>query len=238
MEEDIIRTAARSAVDRASVINIKLNADSFVKELVEASQRFHKNAAKKLFYSEVITSLLQAITEHQAMCKYGPNCPYEQKYHEIIYYVRQELESIEGEATAITPVAVPLALTHLHPTVQKVAGSRFVSGHYSDAIQKACTALEQAVQIKSGQPAGTTGASVMTTAFSKNSPLIRLAIDPNEQFGFMALYQGAVMALRNHFAHSLTELTDTARALEWLGFFSALFYMLDEAQYMVASPTP
>ncbi|MDO7884294.1 TIGR02391 family protein [Hymenobacter cheonanensis] len=121
-------------------------------------------------------------------------------------------------------------LSHLHPTVQQAASSRFTSAHYSDAIQKACTALEKAVQVKASLSTTTTGVSVMTTAFSKNSPLIHMADDPNEQFGFMALYQGAIMALRNHFAHNLTELTDPARALEWLAFLSALFYKLDEAQ--------
>jgi uncharacterized protein (TIGR02391 family) len=136
---------------------------------------------------------------------------------------------------AVRSTTNPLA--HLHPTVQKVAGSRFISGHYSDAIQKACTALEKAVQLKAGLPTTTTGASVMTTAFSKNNALLHVADDPNEQFGFMALYQGAVMALRNHFAHSLTELTDPARSLEWLGFFSALFYKLDEAQPTATPPT-
>ncbi|MGI4874252.1 MAG: TIGR02391 family protein [Janthinobacterium lividum] len=128
------------------------------------------------------------------------------------------------------------SLIHLHPTVQAAASSRFDSAHYSDAIQKACTALEKAVQVKSGLPATTVGASVMTTALSKNNPLLHMADDPNEQFGFMALYQGAVLALRNHFAHSLTELTDPARALEWLSFISALFYKLDEAQPMNSPP--
>jgi uncharacterized protein (TIGR02391 family) len=139
---------------------------------------------------------------------------------------------------SLLPSSSTYALTHLHPLVQSAASSRFATAHYSDAIQKACTALEKAVQIKSGLPATTTGASVMTTAFSKNNALIHMADDPNEQFGFMALYQGTVMALRNHFAHSLTELTDPARALEWLGFISALFYKLDDAQPMSTPPTP
>ena len=122
----------------------------------------------------------------------------------------------------------------MHPIVQQAAGSRFDSTHYSDAIQKPCTALEKAVQAKSGQPATATGTSLMTTAFSQKNALIQLTTDPTEQFGFMNLYQGTVQALRNHFAHNLTELTDPARALEWLGFISALFYKLDES----ATTTP
>jgi uncharacterized protein (TIGR02391 family) len=132
----------------------------------------------------------------------------------------------------------PIALSILHPVIQQAAGSRFASGHYSDAIQKACTALEKVVQAKAGQPATITGTSLMTTAFSKNSPLIQVAADPNEQFGFMNLYQGAVQALRNHYAHNLTELTDPTRALEWLGFISALLYKLDEAPPMAIISMP
>ena len=123
---------------------------------------------------------------------------------------------------------VPIATAGLHPAIQQAIGLRFFHGFYSDSIQKACTALEKAVQVKSAQPITTVGASVMTTAFSKNNPLLHLAADSNEQFGFMSLYQGAVMALRNHYAHNLTELTDPARALEWLSFISTLFYKLDE----------
>jgi uncharacterized protein (TIGR02391 family) len=151
-------------------------------------------------------------------------------YHEVLptSAAKHFLAAQKQHAVMVSP-AIPISLATLHPTLQQAAGSRFASGHYSDAIQKACTALEKVVQAKVGQPATITGTSLMTTAFSKNNPLIQLAADPNEQLGFMNLYQGTVQALRNHYAHNLTELTDPARALEWLGFISALFYKLDDA---------
>ena len=151
-------------------------------------------------------------------------------------YLQQQQE--HGQLPPNRQDIAPLALSTLHPAVQHAAGSRFACAHYSDAIQKACTALEKAVQAKAGQPATVTGTSLMTTAFSQKNALIQLANDHTEQFGFMNLYQGAVQALRNHFAHNLTELTDPGRALEWLGFISALFYKLDEAQPLATSPTP
>lgn len=155
----------------------------------------------------------------------------------LVSNIERHLENLTDKMIANRTVQQP-SLAHLHSTVQQVASSRFASAHYSDAIQKACTALEKAVQVKSGQPATAAGTSVMTTAFSKNNALIHLSNDPNEQFGFMNLYQGAVQALRNHFAHGLIELTDPARALEWLGFISALFYKLDEAQPQATPPSP
>jgi uncharacterized protein (TIGR02391 family) len=121
------------------------------------------------------------------------------------------------------------ALIHLHPTVQSSATSLFASAHYPQAILAACTALDKAVQAKAQLPASTVGTALMTKAFSANQPIIRLAQDANEQMGFMNLYQGSVQAIRNHYAHNLTEIP-VARALEWLSFLSALFYKLDEAQ--------
>jgi uncharacterized protein (TIGR02391 family) len=121
------------------------------------------------------------------------------------------------------------SLAHLHPTIQQVIGSLFASNHYPQAILAACTALDKAVQAKAQLPPTTVGTALMTTAFSAKSPLIQLSQDANEQMGFMNLYQGSVQAIRNHYAHNLTEIP-AARALEWLSFISALFYKLDEAQ--------
>jgi uncharacterized protein (TIGR02391 family) len=134
--------------------------------------------------------------------------------------------------------AMPLpTLAPLHLTIQQTASGLWANNHYRQAVLDSCIALDKAVQDKASLPATTTGVSLMTTAFSANQPLIRLSQDRNEQAGFMNLYQGSVQAIRNHYAHNLTEI-DPARALEWLSFISALFYKLDEAQPTLVSPTP
>jgi uncharacterized protein (TIGR02391 family) len=125
-------------------------------------------------------------------------------------------------------------LANLHATVQQAAGSLLASAHYPQAILAACTALDKVVQNRAKLPATTVGTALMTTAFSAKNPLIQVSQDTNEQIGFMNLYQGSVQAIRNHYAHNLTEIP-AARALEWLGFISALFYKLDEAQPIPAS---
>jgi hypothetical protein len=56
--------------------------------------------------------------------------------------------------------------------------------------------------------------------------------------GFMNLYQGTVQAIRNHYGHNLTEIADPIRALEWLGFISALFRVLDESILTVSPLAP
>jgi hypothetical protein len=92
--------------------------------------------------------------------------------------------------------------------------------------------LEKAIQQKSGQSASVTGTALIGRAFPKDNPLIHLSDDQGEREGYGFLYRGLLQAIRNHYAHNLTEIP-AARALEWLSFISALFYKLGEAQ-----PTP
>jgi uncharacterized protein (TIGR02391 family) len=127
------------------------------------------------------------------------------------------------------------SLAHLHPTIQQAAGSRFASAHYSDAVEKACIALEKAVRDKASLPSDLGGSDLMNRVFSQANPMITLSPERGEREGYMFLFRGMWQALRNHHAHNDTA-TDPARALEWLGFISALFYKLDDAQ--PTAPTP
>lgn len=146
--------------------------------------------------------------------------------------LRQKIDFISVYIPSLPPShseSGPAAsLTHLHPTIQQAAGSRFDSAHYADAISAACTALDKAVAAKAQRP-DLNGKQLMDVAFTPKNPLVRLSGNDNEQTGFMLLYQGSVQAIRNHYAHNLTEIP-APRALEWLSFISALFYKLDEAQ--------
>ena len=235
-EEEIIKKQAKEAVTVAERYSIR-KTEAYLNAIVEASSRLYKGQAKSVFFNEAIRQVKDKVNAHRSTCSKGAGCPTEQKYEEITFYLRQELDAL-GTAIAIVPSAVSLAnpsilptvtsLIHLHPTVQQVTSSLFASAHYPQALLAACTALDKAVQAKAALPATTVGTALMTTAFSAKSPLIKLASDPNEQMGFMNLYQGSVQAIRNHYAHNITEIP-AARALEWLGFISALFYKLDEA---------
>lgn len=134
-------------------------------------------------------------------------------------------------------ITQPISITTLHSAVQQAVGSRFADGYYSDALHKACTALEKAVQDKANQPTEPTGATLMSKVFSKDKPLLTVSSNQGEQEGYMFLYRGLAQAIRNHYAHNDPAI-DPARALEWLGFISALFYKLDEAQPIVPEPAP
>ena len=150
-------------------------------------------------------------------------------------FIMEQEEQTQSGSPSVNP-GLTFSLAHLHPTVQQAASSRFASAHYADAISATCTALDKAVAAKTQRP-DLNGKQLMDVAFTPRNPLVRLSQNDNEQTGFMLLYQGSVQAIRNHYAHNLTEIP-AARALEWLGFISALFYKLDEAQPSATTPTP
>ena len=124
---------------------------------------------------------------------------------------------------------VPLALSSLHPLVQKTASELYLNGHYRQAILDTYIALVETVKTKSGK-SKLDNTPLMQTVFSANKPILKVSNDPDEQIGFMWLFTGAVMGIRNPKAHRLIEQNDPQRALEWLSFASVLLRVLDDAQ--------
>jgi uncharacterized protein (TIGR02391 family) len=121
----------------------------------------------------------------------------------------------------------PSPLAALHPTIQQAAGSLFATGHYRQALLDAYIAVDNAVREKS-QLTGS-GTRLMEVAFSPGNPVLKIGDSPDEQQGFMALFRGAMLAIRNPKAYSLNGTHDAQRALEWLSFASVLLRNLDEA---------
>jgi uncharacterized protein (TIGR02391 family) len=129
-------------------------------------------------------------------------------------------------STACSPMSQELARLALHPRVTEVAGQLFSNGHYRQAILDTYIALVEGVRRKSELALDNT--PLMQQAFSPERPRLRVSSDKDEQLGFMWLFSGAVMAIRNPKAHRLLEQADPGRTLEWLCFASVLFRTLDE----------
>ena len=72
--------------------------------------------------------------------------------------------------------------------------------------------------------------ALMQTVFSPKNPIVVLSDDPDEQMGYMWMFSGAVMGVRNPKAHRLDVLSDSQYAVEWLAFASVLFRLLDSAK--------
>jgi uncharacterized protein (TIGR02391 family) len=121
-----------------------------------------------------------------------------------------------------------LGFDNLHPKVQEVAGKLFQGGHYRQAILDVYIALVNAVKEESGCNAD--NVPLMQKVFSRDNPILRISEDSDEQLGFMWLFSGAVMAIRNPKAHSLVAQDDPVRTMEWLAFASVLFEILDESK--------
>lgn len=139
---------------------------------------------------------------------------------------------LKREARTPAPAPAPepkrLEIDGFHPRVIGVAGRLFRDGHYRQAILDTYIALVQAVREKSGL--GLDNSPLMQRAFSQKNPVLDVSDDPDEQLGLMWLYSGAVMGIRNPKAHRVIDQPDAQRALEWLGFASVLFRVLDEAR--------
>lgn len=102
--------------------------------------------------------------------------------------------------------------------------SRFVSTHYADAVEAGVKALNESVRGRTGRTED--GDSLMTMAFSPNTPLLRVNAgrtksDESEQRGHMHLCQGVVGAWRNPRAHSIID-DSPARALMMLETINSL----------------
>lgn len=148
---------------------------------------------------------------------------------EIENYPEDFFESNEQNSSGSTPALGVDELKSFHPEVIKTAGRLFQDGHYRQAVLDTYIGLVEAVKIKSGR-FNIDGTGLMTEVFSAKSPILKVSDSPDEQKGFMWLFSGAVMGIRNPKAHSLIPQEDPQRALEWLSFASVLFRVLEDAE--------
>lgn len=119
----------------------------------------------------------------------------------------------------------------LHPEIERQVGQLYRDGHHAEAIEKAVKVLNSLVRLRSGEDLD--GSALMTKVFNKNTPVLKFnsladQSDQDEQQGFMYLFAGAVMGLRNPRAHKIIK-DDPERALEFIAFISLLAKILDDA---------
>ena len=144
---------------------------------------------------------------------------------EWLFVKQKEIKASLSESNI--DVNTPIELSGLHPLVQRTAGDYYKNGHYSAAILFTYIALVNVVKAKSGRE-DLDNTPLMQSVFSPNNPILRISDQSDEQLGFMWLYSGAVMAIRNPKAHKIIEQNDPQRTLEWLSFASVLLRVLDD----------
>lgn len=121
----------------------------------------------------------------------------------------------------------------LHPEIAKAAGKLFQDGHYANAIEDACKALDCLVKLRSGR-FDLSGTDLMQKVFTPNNPILKFndlktESDKSEQQGRMSLFAGAMLAVRNPRAHGLIE-DGAENALDYIAFLSLLAKMADKAE--------
>ena len=126
-----------------------------------------------------------------------------------------------------------LAFENFHIEVIRASGDLYADGHYASAILEAFKSVDLRVRRESGIDGS--GRPLMLTAFSANNPLIDVRVEDgqsgnDEQEGFMYIFAGAMMGIRNPKAHQAITQTDPQKALEYLAFASLLHRRVDDAR--------
>lgn len=129
----------------------------------------------------------------------------------------------------------------IHPRIRKECESLFRDGHYAESILKAYKVI--AAMVKEKTRIDEDGRALMSDVFSPKSPIIRLnkmgnQSEKDEQEGFMLLFMGAMVGIRNPKAHDLIDQRDPVRAFEYLVFASLLARRVDEGELSQNKTSP
>lgn len=136
-----------------------------------------------------------------------------------------------GQHSDVRPIRAYEAL-ELHPEIERQIGSLYRDSHFAEAVEKSVKVLNNLVRLRSGEDID--GTPLMQKVFSPKSPILRFndlkdQSDKDEQQGFMHLFTGAVMGLRNPRAHKIIK-DDPERALEFTALVSLLTKILDDSR--------
>ncbi len=121
----------------------------------------------------------------------------------------------------------------LHLRIAGACVELYRDGHYRNAVLDGCLALVNFVRERSRRH-DLDGAPLMRTVFSRHNPVLAFndlqdQSDLDEQEGMMHLFEGAVLALRNPRAHTLSD-DSPEQALEYIAFLSLLAKQVDRAR--------
>lgn len=122
-----------------------------------------------------------------------------------------------------------LTFENLHPEVQEAPRG---------ASLRTDIWLLKSLEVRVGKLSGLdqSGSALMTTAFAAKSPTLDVGTESgrsgqDEREGFMALFRGAMIGIRNPKAHELFKEEDPQQALEYLAFASLLHRRIDLTEY-------
>ncbi|MBI9107083.1 MAG: TIGR02391 family protein [Spirochaetales bacterium] len=122
----------------------------------------------------------------------------------------------------------------IHPRIKNICISRYQSGHYADAVESALKEVNSSVKaiVKSAIGEELDGAKLMGRALSVQNPIIKFndlesESDKNIQQGYLQIFQGAIIGIRNPKAHE-NMTTERNKAIHLLFLASLLMNKIDE----------
>lgn len=130
-------------------------------------------------------------------------------------------------------IGIQLCVPDLHPLVASVAATLFDSRHYFEAQFEAFKSLES--RVREMTRSDKSGVDLMGHAFRASNPLIDTATESGrsgtaQREGYLALFRGAMLAVRDPGAHMQARDLDPRDTLEYLAFASLLHRRLDAAR--------
>jgi uncharacterized protein (TIGR02391 family) len=142
-----------------------------------------------------------------------------------------QLEATDKESVLLEDLSILFESLKLHPEIIRVSKQGFENGMYADAVLSAFKEVVVRVKEISGLHS-LDGTRLMEQAFSPNSPKIKLddletQVGKDVQTGFLNIFKGVVLGIRNPKAHINIEQTDPYLTLEYLSLASLLMKYLD-----------
>jgi uncharacterized protein (TIGR02391 family) len=152
---------------------------------------------------------------------------------EFLHYYEFLRSKLPKPPEKVKPKPAAITLAELHPKILEQCRSRFNSKHYADAILAAYKVVLNEIKDISGIY-DLDGKQLIEKTFSLANPIIKLnplttQSDRDEQLGFMMLFSGAAVGIRNPKAHDLVVQEDKQKTLFYLAFASLLMQRLDES---------
>lgn len=152
---------------------------------------------------------------------------------DVLKRLEEEKKNASTPTTSI-PVSAGFDFWPLmHPKVFEVSKKLYLDGHRKQAVQDAYIALEERIRNYYEERTGDKkyGTQLMASAFSPTNPVIRLfpATDGDhqeKQEGYMQIFRGVMMAIRNPKSHSIFEVEEVD-AIEMLFLASRLLKKID-----------
>lgn len=151
-------------------------------------------------------------------------------YYYYLKYIKAKVPSI-----ILNHDEAEIRFEDLHPKIQEHCKDRYYSRQYSDAILTAYKVVLNEIK-EVANIHDLDGKKLVEKALSIENPIIKLndlatQSDKDEQLGFMMLFSGAAVGIRNPKAHDLVVQENELKTLRYLTFASLLLERLDGRRF-------